>query len=79
MVGNGDGSGAAVSLINNPTKVQTWMAASGTEEESALHQVALVKNLLTYVYAIEFCTDNVHKTEIYGKCHDHMRSQLSVT
>ena len=63
MVGNGDGSGAAVSLINNPTKVQTWMAASGTEEESALHQVALVKNLLTFTPYYKCSQDNAHKTE----------------
>ena len=34
--------------INNPEKAQTSMAASGTEEESAHHQVALVQNLLTF-------------------------------
>ena len=33
---------------NFPTKAQTSMAASGTEEESARHQVALVQNLLTF-------------------------------
>ena len=63
MVANGDGIGAAVSLINNPTKSQTWMAASGTEEESARHQVALVQNLLTFKPYYKFVQDSAHKTE----------------
>ena len=66
MVVKGDWRGALVLLIKNPTKVQDYISASGTEEESARHQVTLVQNLFTFTL-YKFILDDVHNSERYVK------------